>query len=119
MADEMKRVDVFMGPYRGNLLDMPTAEADAAIAAHWARDPFSTEPYGEGHDPMSDQERTDAMTAATEWAQAQWAKIEPPPPPEGTPQRDIEREGQAERQRADEEARRRAPAQPAPEPRRR
>ena len=73
MADELKRVDVFMGPYRGHLLDMPTAEADAAINAHWARDPYSTEPYGTGHDALSDEERTAAMTAATDWAQAQWA----------------------------------------------
>ena len=87
MADELKRVDVFMGPYRGHLLDMPTAEADAAINAHWARDPYSTEPYGTGHDALSDEERTAAMTAATDWAQAQWAPFVEPPPPEGTPPR--------------------------------
>jgi hypothetical protein len=81
MADETKRVDVFMGPYRGNLLTMPVAEADAAIAAHWARDPFSGEEYGKSHPPLSEQERTDAMTAATAWAQAQWA----PPPTEPKP----------------------------------
>ena len=52
MADEKKRVDVFMGPYRNTLLDMPTAEADAAINAHWARDPYSTEPYGTGHEAL-------------------------------------------------------------------
>jgi hypothetical protein len=72
MADEMKRIDVTMGPYRGNLLDLPAAEADAAIAAHWARDPYSTEEYGTGHDPLSEEERASAMAAAQTWAQAQW-----------------------------------------------
>ena len=91
MADELKRVDVFMGPYRGHFLDMPAAEADAAVNAHWARDPYSTEPYGTGHDALSDEERAAAWTAATDWAQAQWAPFveaaPEPPPPEGTAQR--------------------------------
>jgi len=79
MADETKRVDVFMGPYRGNLLDMPTAEADAAINAHWARDPFL--PYDTEHGELSEQERADALAAANTWAQAKWNPE--PPPPEG------------------------------------
>ncbi len=85
MADEMKRIDVIMGPYRNNLLDVPAAEADAAVGAHWARDPYSGTPYGEGHDALSAEERDAAMNAAWEWARAQWNPEPPdPPPPEGT-----------------------------------
>jgi len=83
MADETKRVEVFMGPYRNNLLDMRTAEADAAINEHWARDPFV--PYDAEHGALSEQERADALAAATAWAQTQWetAGAGEPPPPEG------------------------------------
>jgi hypothetical protein len=83
MADETKRVEVFMGPYRNTLLNMRTAEADAAINEHWARDPFA--PYDAEHGALSEQERADALAAATAWAQTQWetAGAGEPPPPEG------------------------------------
>jgi len=83
MADETKRIDVIMGPYRGNLLTVSTADADAAVNAHWARDPHSGEEYGKGHDPLSDEERATALEAATTWAKAQWAGGTQEPPPEG------------------------------------
>jgi hypothetical protein len=84
MADETKQIDVFMGPYRGNRLTVSAADADAAVNAHWARDPHSGVPYGEGHDPLSDEERASALEAANTWAQAQWdAGEQEPPPPEG------------------------------------
>ena len=94
MADETKRVDVIMGPYRGNLLTMPTAEADAAINAHWARDPFSGVEYGTGHDPLSDEERASALEASRTWAQAQWAGFtqEPPPDPPVTRAKEEKRD---------------------------
>ena len=63
------RVEVIMGPYRGQHLTMPTADGQSAIDAHWARHP--NEQYGD-HDPLTDQQRTDALTAAHTWAQAQW-----------------------------------------------
>src|SRR4029077_3102134 len=68
-------VDVIMGPYRDNRLTMTAADGQAAVDAHWARNP--QEPYGE-HDPLSDQERNDALEASHAWAQAQQdALLEP------------------------------------------
>lgn len=86
MADETKQVDVILGPYRGHRLTMTAADADAAVGAHWATDP--TKEHEPPHDPLSDQERTDAMTAATAWAQVTWDTAQgttppDPPPPEG------------------------------------
>jgi hypothetical protein len=90
MADETKQVDVIMGPYRSTRLTMTAADADAAVNAHWATDP--TKAFEPPHDPLSDQERSEALTAAHSWAQAQWDAAqgtapppEPPvePPPEG------------------------------------
>src|SRR4029434_3544535 len=72
MADEMKTIDVIMGPYRGNLLQVSAADFDSAINNHSARDPYSEEPYGTGHGPLSEEERAQAMAAAQTWAQAQW-----------------------------------------------
>lgn len=67
-------VDVIMGPYRGQRLTMPESEAAAAVSAHWARDPFSGEPYGTAHDPLSDEERETALEAADTWARTQWGQ---------------------------------------------
>jgi hypothetical protein len=93
MTDETKQIDVIMGPYRGNLLTVSAADADAAVNAHWARDPHSGEEYGTGHDPLSDEERAAALEAANVWAQAQWAagtQAPPDPPPEGGETRNME-----------------------------
>src|SRR4029077_10411587 len=70
MADEIKQINVIMGPYRDNRLTVLAADADAAINAHWARDPFGLE--DPDHPPLTDQQRTDALTAAHTWAKAQW-----------------------------------------------
>jgi len=84
MADETKQIDVIMGPYRGNRLTVSAADADAAVNAHWARDPHSDVPYGEGHEPLDDEHRAEALEAANTWAQTQWdAGAQEPPPPEG------------------------------------
>jgi hypothetical protein len=79
------RVEVIMGPYRGQHLTMTNADGQAAINAHWARNP--TEVLYQ-HEALSDQERTDAFAAAHAWAQAQWDAAQgttppEPPPPEG------------------------------------
>lgn len=85
MADEYKQMDVICGPYRGQRLTMTTADADAAHDAHWARDPF--EPPEESHDPLTDAQRSAAVQAAYDWAQAQWdAAQNPEPPPPDPPQ---------------------------------
>lgn len=81
MADETKRVDVIMGPYRNTLLTMPAAEADAAIAAHWAREVGA--PYGD-HEPLTEEERAAAMTSADAWAKAQIEGVGATPEPGGT-----------------------------------
>ena len=98
MADETKRIDVIMGPYRGNLLTVSAADADAAVNAHWARDPFSGEPYGTAHDPLSDEERASALEAANTWAKAQWhvAEAIADPKAEGTTPESVRRDMEAE-----------------------
>jgi hypothetical protein len=64
---------------------MTAADGQAAIDAHWARDP--TEALYE-HDELDEAHRKEAWDASHAWAQAQWdaaANIEPPPvepPPE-------------------------------------
>ena len=93
-SDGNVMVDVIMGPYRGSRLTMTAADGQAAINGHWARDP--QEDYGD-HDPLTDQQRNDALTAATTWAQATWDKAQgtaEPPPPEGgvTRKRDMKPE---------------------------
>jgi hypothetical protein len=107
MPDEYKQVEAIMGPYRGHRLTMTAADADAAVNAHWARDPFAEPAVGEGtranevpqgeaaaeqqaHPPLTDEERAAAYEASVTWAKAQWdaaAGIEPPPePPEPPPE---------------------------------
>jgi hypothetical protein len=97
-AEGNKLVEALIGPYRGQRLKMPAADADQAIADHWARDPFGVVPIpepkdeeerlrqirgesapkegepamGEGPPYLSDEERRAAHEASTAWAQAQW-----------------------------------------------
>ncbi len=88
MADEKKKaaqqqlvpnaegnvmVDVIMGPYRNSRLTMTAADGQAAIDGHWAIAPNQAlDPDHEPHDPLTDQQRQDALTAAHTWAQATW-----------------------------------------------
>ena len=73
MADETRQIMVLMGPYRDHRLTVSAADADAAINGHWAVDPFYMPAADEEpHPPLSDEERTAALEAATTWAQAQW-----------------------------------------------
>ena len=76
-------IDVIMGPYRDQRLTMTAADGQAAIDAHWARDPHSGVPYGEGHEPLDDEHRAEALEAANTWAQTQWDAGTQEPPPEG------------------------------------
>jgi len=91
MADEIRQIQVLLGPYRDHRLTVSAADADAAINNHWAVDPFHVAaPDEEPHPPLSDEERQAALEAATTWAQTQWdtaQQVPPPdpPPPEGTP----------------------------------
>lgn len=65
MADETKRIQVTLGPYRGQQLDVPAEDADQAIADGWATDPFAPPPQ-EGEEPiaMTDDDRMAAIEAA-------------------------------------------------------
>ena len=87
MTDEIREVSVIAGPYSGKRLTMPAADAETAINDHWARDPYSDVPYGEGHEPLSEEERGHAVEAANAWANTTWAAANIPgaeaPPPEG------------------------------------
>ena len=51
-------VECIMGPYRGQHLTMTATDGQAAIDAHWARDP--TEAIYE-HDELDEAERTAAL----------------------------------------------------------
>jgi hypothetical protein len=94
MVDETRQIQVLFGPYRDHRLTVSSADADAAISNHWAVDPFAAPaaPDEEPHPPLTDEERTAALEAATTWAQAQWDAAQAigqprEPPPEGTPVR--------------------------------
>ena len=75
-----KQVQAIVGPYAGTVLTMPEAEADQAVSDHWAIElrhpPFdaNAEPP---HDPLTDEERAGAVTAAQAWANVQWGISDP------------------------------------------
>ena len=86
MADETRQIQVLLGPYRDRRLTVSAADADAAINAHWAVDPFHVAaPDEEPHPPLSDEERTAALEAAQTWAQRQWDTAQQVPTTEPTP----------------------------------
>jgi len=84
-----------IAPYRDNRLTVSSAVAERAINNHWAVDPHAVAaPDDHPHPPLTEEERTAALTAATEWAQLQWdtaQQVKPPdpPPPEGGVRRDM------------------------------
>ena len=87
MADETRQIQVLLGPYRDHRLTVSAADAESAINNHWAVDPHAA-PDDHPHPPLSEEERTQAVTSATEWAQLQWDTAQgiappDPPPPEG------------------------------------
>lgn len=87
MADETRQIQVLLGPYRDHRLTVSAADAETAINDHWAVDPSHVaEPDEEPHPPLSEEERTHALEAATAWAQLQWDTAQQKPP-EPTPVR--------------------------------
>lgn len=79
-----KQIEATLGPYRGQRLTMPAADAAAAIAADWAIDPFEPAP-DPPPDPLTEAERDAAIAAATAWqtAQLQAAAGQEADPPAG------------------------------------
>lgn len=89
MTDETRHIQVLLGPYRDHRLMVSAADAEAAINNHWAVDPNEVFDPDHQHPPLSEEERTAALEAATAWAQLQWDTAqgvtqEPPPPTEET-----------------------------------
>lgn len=66
MADETKRIEALHGPYAGQHLDLPAADADQAIADGWARDPFAA--ASDKPIPDFDAEKHDKMLVAAQKA---------------------------------------------------
>lgn len=68
MSDEIKQVEVLLGPYSGQRLNMPAADADQAVSDGWARDPFAppVEPAkgAEPKPPPTDEERAATLAKA-------------------------------------------------------
>jgi len=86
MTDEVKTIDVLLGPYRGHRLTVSVADASSAVNDHWATDPNAvSEPDHEPHPPLSEEERTHALEAATAWAKLQWDTAQQVPPPDPPP----------------------------------
>jgi hypothetical protein len=67
MAEESKLVEATAGPYKGQRITLPTADADAAMAAGWAVDPFAPPPNAEelaNRKPPTEEELARANEAA-------------------------------------------------------
>ena len=100
MADETRQIMVLLGPYRDHRLTVSAADADAAINAHWAVDPYyMPAPDEEPHPPLSDEERTAALEAATAWAKQTWDTAQGVTPPEPPPDPPITRGKKADEKR--------------------
>jgi hypothetical protein len=74
---------IIVGPYRGQILTMPDAEAEDAKDSHWAVEmdkvapPFDADtPFDHDHE-LTDEDRSYAIEAANAWAQAQYDPEEP------------------------------------------
>lgn len=73
---EPKRIEALYGPFAGQQIDLPAADADQAISDGWARDPFAR-PSDKPVDPLT-QEKLDAAIVAAEKA-ARKLRGEPEP----------------------------------------
>jgi hypothetical protein len=81
-----RQMYVIVGPYRGNVLTMPDAEAESAKDNHWAVEmdtvapPYDASKPREHDHELTDEDRAHAIVAANEWAASVNAPPEPPPP---------------------------------------
>lgn len=67
MPDETKRIEGLHGPYAGKHIDLPSADADAAISEGWARDPYAAIDPSKPQ-PEFNAEKYDAMLVNAEKA---------------------------------------------------
>jgi hypothetical protein len=69
MADETKVIEATAGPYAGQRLTVPAADADAAIKDGWAIDPFAAvDPDAEPPPAQTEEERMKTSEAAAKAA---------------------------------------------------
>lgn len=91
---DFQRVEGLIGPYIGQLIDIPVEDARVAIADGWARDPFierdDVVPYTTAEDIETVSAK--AFTAATKLQQGETLVEEPPPEPEVDPDPEPEPE---------------------------
>ena len=102
--DGTRPMYIIVGPYRGQVLTMPDAEAEDAKDSHWAVEmetvapPFdANEPFDHDHE-LTDEDRAYAVEAANAWAQAQADPEEPAPEGEQDDARQAREKRNADRQ---------------------
>ena len=85
MADDDVMIECLLGPYRGQMLRVPPAARDKAIADRWAREP-RTGAHDELPPEYTTEELGDAIRAATDAAAVLRGEVAPAPP--DPPERD-------------------------------
>jgi hypothetical protein len=95
-----RQMYVIVGPYRGNVLTMPDAEAESAKDNHWAVEmstvapPYDASKPAEHDHELTEEDRAYAVEAANAWA----ANVNAPPD-EPPPEDETEAQRQAREQR--------------------
>jgi hypothetical protein len=120
-----RQMYIIVGPYRGNVLTMPDAEAESAKDNHWAVEmetvapPFDANNPAEHDHELTDEDRAYAVVSANEWAAAVNEPPLPPDPPADEPaivgetadarrereKRNADRRADYDRRKADQERR--------------
>jgi len=95
-----RQMYVIVGPYRGNVLTMPDAEAESAKDNHWAVEmstvapPYDASKPAEHDHELTEEDRAYAVESANAWA----ANVNAPPD-EPPPEDETEAQRQAREQR--------------------
>jgi hypothetical protein len=82
-----RQMYIIVGPYRGNVLTMPDAEAEDAKDSHWAVEmetvapPYDASKPREHDHELTEEDRNYAIEAANAWAAKVNLPPEPPPDP--------------------------------------
>lgn len=79
---ETKRIEATHGPYAGAQIDVPTADADSAIADGWAFDPYAEVDPNPNAEPkeITADDNARALAAAETAARKFRGEAEPPKP---------------------------------------